>query len=214
MRDLVLPTSAIDASGKVYTVWQDCRFISGCGGNTLVMSTTTDGVTWSAVTRIPIGFKGAHNDVFLPGLAIAPGTSGSHAHLGLTYYFYPDRTCGINNCQLEEGYVSSHDGGATWSPETIIAGAMNLKWFPNTTQGWMPGDYESLAFVNGKAFPVLAVATAPAGSVFNVTMNVPTTPLNDLPDMFTSAGELPVRNAHSDHATRTTPVCDSCDDSD
>ena len=215
LRDLVLPTSAVDAGGKVYTVWQDCRFISGCGGNTLVMSTTSDGVTWSAVTRIPIGFKGAHNDVFLPGLAIAPGTSGSHAHLGLTYYFYPDRTCGVATCQLEEGYVSSHDGGATWSPETTIAGAMNVKWFPNTTQGFMPGDYESLAFVNGKAIPVLAVAQSRGnGDPFNVSMNVPSSPLVDLPDTFSAVGEIPVPNAHSDRPARTTPVCDSCNGED
>jgi len=215
LRDLVLPSSAIDAAGTVYTVWQDCRFISGCTGNTLVMSTTADGVTWTAVTRIPIGFKGAHNDVFLPGLAIVPGTSGKNAHLGLTYYFYPDRTCGVVSCQLEEGYVSSHDGGATWSPETTIAGAMNVTWFPNTTQGFMPGDYESLAFVNGKALPVLAVAQPRVqGDPWNVSMNVPSSPLVDLPDTFSAVGELPIRNAHSDHPSPTVPVCDSCEDED
>ena len=54
MRDLVLPSSAVDAADKVYTVWQDCRFRTGCAENDLVMSTTADGTTWSAVTRIPI----------------------------------------------------------------------------------------------------------------------------------------------------------------
>jgi hypothetical protein len=133
----------------------------------------------------------------------------------LTYYFYPDRTCGVVSCQLEEGYVSSHDGGATWSPETTIAGAMNLTWFPNTTQGFMPGDYESLAFVNGKALPVLAVAQPRVkGAAWNVAMNVPSSPLVDLPDTFSAVGELPIRNAPSDHRSRTVPVCDSCEDED
>jgi BNR repeat-like domain len=215
LRDLVLPTSAVDAAGKVYTVWQDCRFNSPCNANSMVMSTTTDGVTWSAVTRIPIGGLGSIPDVFLPGLAVEPGTSGSTAHLGLTYYFYPQATCGVKTCQLEEGYISSHDGGATWSAPITVAGAMNNTWFPNTNQGFMPGDYESLAFVNGKALPVVGVATARVkGDPYNVTMNVPSSPLAEGVDMFSSAGEVPVAGAHSDRPRRTEPVCDSCGEKD
>ncbi len=212
LRDLVLPTSAVDAGGTVYTVWQDCRFITNCTANNLVMATTTDGSTWSAVTAIPIGTSGT-TDVFLPGLAIEPGTSGSTAHLGLTFYFYTNTDCGIGTCQMEEGYVSSTDGGLTWSALTTIAGPMTNTWFPTTNQGFMPGDYESLAFVNGAAIPVLGVATSRAkGEPYNVSMNIPTTPLTDGVGIFSSAGELPVPNAHSDRPARTTPVCDNCDE--
>ena len=214
LRDLVLPTSAIDAAGTVYTVWQDCRFYSVCNANNLVMSTSNDGVTWSAVTRIPID-PGSQIDVFLPGLAIEPGTSGSTAHLGLTFYFYAQRACGVTTCDLEEGYVSSTDGGATWSALTTLAGGMNNIWFPTTNQGYMPGDYESLAFVNGSALPVLGVATSRVkGGAYNVTMNVPTTPLTDGVGVYSSAGAVPVPGAHSDRPRRTIPVCDNCEDKD
>ena len=211
LRDLVLPTSAMDAAGRVFTVWQDCRFRSGCAENDLVMSTSTDGVHWSAVTRIPIDPTSSTVDHFLPGLAIEPGTSGTTAHLGVTYYFYPTANCTKTTCQLEEGYIASTNGGTSWTAPTTVAGAMTLTWFPNTNQGFMPGDYESLAFVNGLAFPVLAVATAPSGTTFNVTMQTPTAGLSDAAGVYTSAGETPVPNAHSDHAVRTTPICDRCE---
>ena len=211
LRDLALPTSAMDAAGRVYTVWQDCRFRSNCTANDLVMTTTTDGIHWSAVTRVPIDSVTSNIDHFLPGLAIESGTSGTSAHLGLTYYFYPDAGCTKSTCQLEEGYVSSPNGGVSWTAPTTVAGAMSLSWFPNTNQGFMPGDYESLAFVNGQAFPVLAVATAPSGTTFNVTMQAPTTGLVDGAAVFTSAGDTPVAGAHSDHRARSTPICDRCE---
>ena len=40
--------------GRVYVVWHDCQFRSGCASNDIVMSTSTDGVTWTPKTRIPI----------------------------------------------------------------------------------------------------------------------------------------------------------------
>jgi hypothetical protein len=212
LRDLVLPTSAIDAANTVYTVWQDCRFRTSCAENDLVMSTTTDGTTWSAVTRIPIDPTTSTVDHFLPGLAIETNTSGSTAHLGLTYYYYPNTSCTKTTCQLEAGYISSSDGGSTWSTPVQLSNAMTLTWFPNTNQGFMPGDYESLAFVNGLAFPVFGIAKANSGTTFNVTMNAPVTGLTDGPGVNSSAGEKPVPNAHSDAAPRTTPVCDRCQD--
>src|SRR2546421_2322217 len=41
-----LPSAEIDGSGKVYVVWEDCRFESGCSTNDIVMSTSTDGIAW------------------------------------------------------------------------------------------------------------------------------------------------------------------------
>jgi hypothetical protein len=214
LRDLVLPSSAVDAADKVYTVWQDCRFRTGCAENDLVMSTTTDGTTWSAVTRIPIDPTTSTVDHFLPGLTIEPNTSGSTAHLGLTYYYYPNTSCTKTTCQLEAGYISSTDGGTTWSAPTQLSSAMTVTWFPNTNQGFMPGDYTSLTFVNGLAYPIIGIATANSGKVFNATMNAPVTGLSDGPGLNSSAGEKPVPNFHSDAPARTTPVCDRCEDND
>jgi hypothetical protein len=44
---------------------------------------------------------------------------------------------------------------------------MTLSWLPNTSQGFMVGDYMSTSFVGGPAFPAFAVASAPSGSTFD-----------------------------------------------
>jgi hypothetical protein len=166
-----IPSAEIDAAGKVYVVWQDCRFESGCPANDIVMSTSSDGVTWSAVKRIPIDAVGSGVDHFVPGLAVNRTTSGSSAQLGLTYYDYPAASCTSSTCQLKVGFVSSANGGQTWSAPSAVAGPMSLGWLPTTTQGVMVGDYISTSFVNGAAVPVFAVAHPPNGSVLNQTMD-------------------------------------------
>jgi hypothetical protein len=167
LRAGALPSAEIDGSGKVYVVWQDCRFRRGCPTNDLVMSTSTDGLVWSAVTRIPIDRTNSGVDHFIPGLAVDRSTSGSGAHLGLTYYYYPVGNCTTSTCQLDVGYVSSTDGGSTWTTPTQLAGPMSLSWLANTSQGYMVGDYISTSFSGGTAHPAFAAANAPSGSVFD-----------------------------------------------
>ena len=66
------------------------------------------------------------------------------------------------------GFVSSLDGGATWTPPTRVAGPMNMSWIAETNQGRMVGDYMSTSFTgDGQAHPVFATAKAPTGSVFS-----------------------------------------------
>src|SRR5713226_9095917 len=156
-----LPSAEMDASGKVYVVWSDCVFEPGCTASDLVLSTSTDGSNWSAVTRIPLDPVGSGVDHFIPGLAVDNSTSDGSAHLVLTFYFYPVANCtttGTTACQLEVGFSTSADGGASWTSNTQIAGPMSLTWLPNTTQGFMVGDYISTSFVGAPAFPAFAVA--------------------------------------------------------
>ena len=160
-----LPSAAMDGAGKAYVVWQDCRFENGCNANDMVMSTSTDGATWSAAQRIPTDAIGSGIDHFIPGLAVDPSTSGGAAHLALAFYYYPDASCSNSTCQLQVGFVSSIDGGNTWSAENILTpSAMNITWLANTDSGYMVGDYISTSFSNGKAFPVFVTAAAPSGS--------------------------------------------------
>src|SRR5205807_2873662 len=124
-----LPSAEIDSAGKIYVAWQDCRFESGCSANDIVMSTSTDGTTWSAVQRIPTDAVGSGVDHFIPGLAVDTSTSGSTAHLGLAFYYYPNAHCTTATCQLQLGFVSSTDGGTSWSAETTLTpSAMNVAW--------------------------------------------------------------------------------------
>src|SRR6266852_2245305 len=158
------PSAEIDRSGKVYVVWSDCVFEPGCTASDLVLSTSTDGINWSAVTRIPLDPVGSGVDHFIPGLAVDRSTSDGSAHLALTFYFYPVANCtasGTTACQLDVGFSTSADGGATWTSNTQIAGPMTLSWLPNTTQGRMVADYLSTSFLGAPAYPAFAVASAP-----------------------------------------------------
>jgi hypothetical protein len=151
-------------------VWQDCRFESGCSANDIVMSTSTNGTSWSAVVRIPADPVGSGVDHFIPGIAVDKSTSGSTAHLGLAFYFYPVSNCTAATCQLKVGFVSSTNGGATWTTTLALTGAMKLAWLASTNQGPMVGDYISASFSHGKVYPVVAVAKAPSGSTLNEAM--------------------------------------------
>lgn len=162
-----LPSAEIDGAGNVYVVWEDCRFESGCSANDIVMSTSANGTTWSSVVRIPIDPVGSGVDHLLPGIGADITTSGSSAHLALVYYYFPTTNCSSSTCKLDVGYVSSTNGGSTWSAKTKLAGPMTLTWLANTDQGYMVGDYMAAAISNGKAFPAFIVAKAPKGSIFN-----------------------------------------------
>jgi hypothetical protein len=174
-----LPTAEMDGGGTVYVAWQDCRFEPSCAANDIVFSTSTDGSTWSAIHRIPIDAVGSGIDHFIPGIAVNPATSGSSAQIGLAYYYYPVASCSSSTCRLEVGYVSSSNGGQSWSAPTQLAGSagsatglgpMTLSWLPTTSQGTMVGDYISTSFTGTTAVPVFAVAQAPSGGVFNQSM--------------------------------------------
>jgi hypothetical protein len=175
LRTSPLPSAEVDSNGTVYVVWQDCRFRSGCAANDIVMSKSTSETTWGPVTRIPIDATTSTVDHFIPGIGVDRSTSGATARIGLTYYFYPNRSCSAATCQLTVGFISSTNGGASWSAPTQLAGPMTLSWIANASQGRIVGDYISTSVRNGaNAYPTIAVAFAPSGSTFNEAVYVPT----------------------------------------
>ena len=162
-----LPSAEIDRSGRVYVVWTDCRLEFRCntpiGNNDLLLSSSANGIIWTAPKRIPAAPVGSGFDFFTPGLGVDRSTSGSSAHLGLVYYFYPSSNCTTSTCQLDVGFISSINGGKSWSAPEQLAGPMALTWLPLTTQGFMVADYLSTSIVPGDndATPVFMVAQAP-----------------------------------------------------
>ncbi len=177
LRTSPLPSAEIDASGRVYVAWEDCRFRAKCSSNDIVFSTSTQGTTWSAAARIPIDPVTSGADHFIPGLGVDRATSGDAAHLALTYYFYPDANCG-DACRLQVGYISSPDGGAHWSAPTVLAGPMSLSDIAQTSQGPMVGDYISTSFAGDTATTMFAVgSTQPSVTTYDEAMYAPTTPL-------------------------------------
>ena len=200
----VLPSAEVGSDGTVYVVWWDCRFRSNCSSNDIVLSSSTDGKTWSSPSRIPIDPVSSTVDHFLPGIAVDPLTSGSTTHLGLTYYYYPKANCTVQSCRLAAGFVYSHDAGKSWSTPSKLASGMQMSWLANTNLGYMVGDYISTSYLNGKAFGVFAKALAPVNSKFREAMYTPQAGLYQIEEgngpYVSSAGEQPVPNAKSDHA--------------
>jgi hypothetical protein len=161
-----LPSAAADGAGTLWAVWEDCRFRPGCATNDLVYSTSTDGVNWSPVLRIPIDETSSAVDHFIPGIGIDPATSGAGAHVGLHYYYYSQSNCTASTCQLLVGFISSANGGLSWNAPVALTGAMLLGWLPNSENGLMVGDYIATAFTNGVPHGVFAVASAISGSTY------------------------------------------------
>ena len=159
-----LPSAAVEGAGKVWVVWEDCRFRALCSTNDLVYSTSTDGLNWSAVTRIPIDDTSSTVDHFIPGMGIDPATSGDGAHVALHYYYYSQSNCTLSTCQLSVGFISSANGGSTWNTPVTLAGPMQLGWLPISQNGLMVGDYIATAFTNGVPHGVFAVAMPVSGT--------------------------------------------------
>jgi hypothetical protein len=166
-----LSSAEVSGDGKLYVVWADCRYRGGCPNNPstsndLVYKTSINGTNWvpsssSSPIRIPIDPVGSGVDHFIPGVAVDKATSGANIHVAVGYYFYPNVNCTAPTCQLDVGYVSSANGGSSWSAPIQLAGPMTMTWLPNTTQGRMVGDYISTSFdAFGLAHPVFALANA------------------------------------------------------
>jgi hypothetical protein len=173
LRSGPLPSAEVDAAGRVYVVWQDCRFRAACTSNDIVLSTSANGTTWTAPARVPIDAATSGADHFIPGLGVDPATSGVGARLGLTYYAYANAAC-ATACALQAGYIQSNSGGASWGSPVALVDPFPLADLPTTTQGPMVGDYISTSWLGGKAFGPIAVARPHSGAVFSQGLEVPT----------------------------------------
>lgn len=162
IRSSDLPSAQEDGTGTVYVAWQDCRFRAGCASNDIVYSTSANGTSWSAVKRVPIDPVTSTVDHFIPGFGVDPASSGATTRIGLYYYFYPQSACSTSTCKLEAGFISSADGGASWSAPSTLAGPMSLSQLAQAG-GAFVGDYIGSAFVSGRAYSSFAVGVAPAG---------------------------------------------------
>ncbi|HEY7993170.1 MAG TPA: sialidase family protein [Candidatus Eremiobacteraceae bacterium] len=173
IRSNPLPSTSMDASGTIYVAWSDCRFRTNCSSNDIVYASSADGVNWSSVSRVPIDPTSSSDDHLDPGFGVQPTTSGSSANIGVTFYFFPNVNCSFTTCQLGVGFVSSANGGQTWNSASTLAGPMHLSWLATSDIGYMVGDYITTAFVNAKAFSIVAVAKPPVGGLFDQAMYAP-----------------------------------------
>jgi hypothetical protein len=170
-----------------------------------VYSSSTDGIHWSSVVRVPIDPINSGVDHFIHGMGIDPRTSGSSAHMAITYYYYPVSACG-SNCQLIAGFTLSNNGGQTWTAGRQLSQPMQLGWLPQTFSGRMVADYVATVYpAGGRAFPVYVIAHQPAGGLFQqavytagygYSQDEMTEPL------MSSQDDKPIPGAKSDHPAR------------
>ena len=152
-----LPTAAVDASGRLLVAWADCSFRRGCDGNTIVLTTSTDGTTWSPLARVP----GTGFDSLLPGIAADPSVAG---RISIVMYVRTSRSCSAATCSLGVAVVSSRDGGATWTkPRRLDAVSARYSWLANAG-GQFVGDYVGATYSAGRFVPVFALASRPTAS--------------------------------------------------
>ena len=157
MRAISLPSVEADSNGTIYATWADCRFRANCSQNDLVLSTSTDGITWSAPTRVTSAV-----DAFIPGLAADPFRPGKLAVVYAHYY----GVCSHSPCQLGVSLTQSRDGGKTWSsPQRLDAQPFPTNWVPRA-EGRMVGDYFSTSYAGSHLVPVFALATSPLNGRF------------------------------------------------
>jgi len=204
IRSAGLPTADVDGAGNIYVVWSDCRFRTNCASNDLVLSTSSNGTTWTSPARLPVVPVNSTVDLFIPGLGVDHATSGSSAHLAVTTYAYSNTNCSTSTCQLYVGFTTSSDGGKTWTAGKVLAGPMKLSWLPNSQNGLMVADYLSVSYSNGQPYGVFAVAKAKSGNKFDEAMYTTTTPLtvSDNEPRYSSKADKPVPGVKSDMGPR------------
>ncbi|MGI9113284.1 MAG: sialidase family protein [Gaiellaceae bacterium] len=144
----VIPSVDVDRTGRIWVAWHDCRLRRNCLGNDVVVSTSTDGIAWTAARRITNRATAA-----IPAIAADPA-SGKLAIL-----YYAVRPAGI-----DAELVESRDAGATWGrPQRLSVQTMQRAWSPETTLGRMLADYISVTYAAGRPLAVWALASEPAG---------------------------------------------------
>ncbi len=165
-----LPSAEIDQAGKVYVAWAGCYFEANCATDDIVFTTTTDGLTWTPLQRIPLDAIGSGVEHLTAGFAVDSSTAGSGAHLAVTYYYWPNAGCTAATCQISAGLASSINSGTTWSQHTTLGNPMAATWWANTDVGYMTGDYISTSIAFNRAVTVVPLAKAPNGQQFDQSM--------------------------------------------
>jgi hypothetical protein len=133
----------------------------------MVLSTSADGLTWSAPARIPLAPASSGESFFIPGLAADPAHPG---RLGLVYAYFHAGSCNGNgaarSCLLGIGFAQSRDAGKTWSVQRLDTQPFSTAWASRSEGGRMIGDYFAVSFAGDRVVPVFPLATSPVKGRF------------------------------------------------
>ena len=133
------------ASGAVYVAWSS----AASGSGRIVVSTSTDqGRHWSAPATVSTAAEGY---AFFQGLDVAPN---GRVDVGYQALIAIDTsTYGTGNAAIDSYYVSSTDGGATWSSPLKVSSASSdpAASAQNNLARQFWGDYNTMASTNDTA---------------------------------------------------------------
>jgi len=151
LRFFPLPSADVGPSGRIWATWHDCGFSPGCSENSLVVSTSTDGRTWTTPSAITSG-----RNAVLPAIGINP-VSGRAA-----FVYYIVRPGGVDAELVEIG----PDRRRLAPPRRLSSQTMRLGWMPTTVSGRMLADYISVHYAGARPLAVWVLASEPVGSSF------------------------------------------------
>lgn len=151
-----LPDIAVDQStGRVYVVWADGRFSGGTRDDVVLSYSDNGGRKWSDPVRVNQTTNGAQ--AF--NAVVAVTTNGT---VLVSYYDFRnnDSSAGL---PTDVWLAHSHDGGATWAPETHLFGSFDMEKAP-VAEGYFLGDYQGLATIGNDALAFFAATTNTSGN--------------------------------------------------
>ena len=139
MRAISLPSVDADSNGTIYAVWHDCRFRASCARNDMVISTSSDGLTWTAPVRIPLA-PAASTPRLHPRPRGGPRAART-ARCSCTRTTMPARARRCLPARDRPRAIA--DAGKKWSVQPLDAQPYSTTWLPRAEGGRMVGDYFS-----------------------------------------------------------------------
>ncbi|HEY8730822.1 MAG TPA: sialidase family protein [Candidatus Limnocylindria bacterium] len=132
-------------SGAVYVAWSDA---AGGNGHIVVSKSTTHGRTWSTPATVSTAAEGY---AFFQGLDVAPNGRVDIGYQALVAA--NPATIGTGNAAIDSYYVSSTDGGLTWSAPLKVSSASSdpAASAQNNLALQFWGDYNTLASTDATA---------------------------------------------------------------
>jgi hypothetical protein len=154
VRTFALASAEVDATGKMYVAWEGCAGAGACATSRIVLSTSTDGISWTPAQTVTSARSTV--DHFLPGLGADPSAPG---RLALVFHSIPDGCADDPACPgIDVFQTTSKDGGRTWTKQQrLTAEPVALDWIARTRIGLMLGDYVSTSFARGRPVSVFSL---------------------------------------------------------
>jgi hypothetical protein len=161
-----LPAAAIDPTNDaMYVAWQDTRFRSDGHNDTVISKSTDGGTTWSSPARV--------NGPDLAGQTLDHFTPDVAAFGDVIHVTYRTRDLGgkAPSDFVDERYIVSSDGGATFGGELILGPPADLKYAAVVFGGRaFLGDYMGVVANADVAHAAWCVARFDKNSRYNQTL--------------------------------------------